>query len=628
MGRAVAEADGRIDAQAPGRSTPPAPTVLAISFADQVKGAVIWRSGSQLAGQLIAWASTFLVIRLLEPSDYGLVAMTGVVLTFLNLLNGWGFASALVRDERLEPHRIRQAFGMLLLLNGALAAIQFAAAPLAAGYFHQPLVADLLRAQALFYLATPFTALGNALLIRRMDFRRQSQINLAAAVLSAVAALACAYAGLGVWTLVIAPGVLWFAQAIGFALAAPLRLWPSFAFRDAGAMARYGGAMILVQFFWFVQSQADVFIAGRLLDAHTLGLYTTALFLTQIVAAKFVPPLNEIAFAAYARIQDSPAAVAAAFLKSVRLIMLVVLPFYLGLAVTAEPLVLTVLGAKWAQLIPLVPVLACAMPLMTLQILFAPATNALGRPALAVRTGLIGALAMAAAFLVAPLARQRLFAHVDHQAVEVRIRIQQRQLPRLAREQQFVVRGAVLDRASHESRELRVSRRTAVGQPHAFRLQLLARELAADEHQGRQPEFDLVPIVLAPHAGVTHGHADPPAPDHLLRHTFVDDGSEARTARQRVDQRVRRCQHVVEQPGAPRIELQRQVHAQHVVIHGLRDPVQEIDLAAHRQSRACVREVLGPQSGLAQQRAQRKTVGARLRIREPRRHAHGARHVA
>jgi hypothetical protein len=37
---------------------------------------------------------------------------------------------------------------------------------------------------------------------------------------------------------------------------------------------------------------------------------------------------------------------------------------------------------------------------MTLQILFAPATNALGRPGLAVRTGLCGAVLMAVAFAI------------------------------------------------------------------------------------------------------------------------------------------------------------------------------------------------------------------------------------
>jgi O-antigen/teichoic acid export membrane protein len=383
---------GEIDAAPAGAQRDPA-------FAQRVKSGVIWRSGSQLLGQLIAWTATFLVIRMLNPADYGLVAMTGVVLTFLDLFKGWGFASALVRDETTDRHRIGQAFAMLILMNGALAALQFAAAPLAARYFHQPMVADLLRVQALFYLANPFTALGHALLVRRLNFKAQARIDLIAAGLSACTALACALAGLGVWTLVAAPGVLWYARATGYVLVA--RLWeirPRFAFQGAGTMLRYGVAMIAVQLCWFVQSQADVFIGGRALDAHALGIYTTALFLTQIVASKFVPPLNEVAFAAYSRIQTRPDMIQSAFLKSIRLIMLVCMPFYFGLAVTAQPLVETFLGGKWAETVHLVPILCAAMPLMTLQILFAPATNALGRPGLAVKTGLFGAALMATAF--------------------------------------------------------------------------------------------------------------------------------------------------------------------------------------------------------------------------------------
>jgi O-antigen/teichoic acid export membrane protein len=383
---------------APSPETPPqAPA----GFAERVKTGVIWRSGSQIVGQLIAWASTFLVIRLLDPADYGLVAMTGVVLTFLDLFKGWGFASALVRDETTDAHRIGQAFAMLLMMNGALAALQLAAAPLAASYFHQPMVADLLRVQALFYLANPFTALGHALLVRRLEFKVQARIDLVAAGVSAATALVCALAGAGVWTLVAAPGALWYARGAGYLFAAKLwRVRPRFAFAGAGGMIGYGAAMIGVQSCWFVQSQADVFIGGRMFDAHRLGIYTTALFLTQILAAKFVPPLNEVAFAAYARIQTRPDMIQSAFLKSVRLVMLVAFPFYLGLAVTAAPLVETFLGPKWAETIPIVPILALAMPMMTLQILFGPAINAIGKARIAVRNGMAGALVMPAAFLI------------------------------------------------------------------------------------------------------------------------------------------------------------------------------------------------------------------------------------
>ena len=92
-------------------------------LAERVKGAVIWRSGSQIVAQILTWASTFLVIRLLEPSDYGLYAMTQVILVLLTLLNGWGFASALVQQPRIEKEQVRQVFGLLILVNCALAAI-------------------------------------------------------------------------------------------------------------------------------------------------------------------------------------------------------------------------------------------------------------------------------------------------------------------------------------------------------------------------------------------------------------------------------------------------------------------------------------------------------------------------
>jgi O-antigen/teichoic acid export membrane protein len=371
-----------------------------IGLTHRVRGAVLWRSGSQIAAQLVTWAATFLVIRLLNPADYGLFAMTQVVLMFLNLMNGYGFANALVRSERVTPLEIRQMFGLLILLNGALALGQIVLAPLAAAYFRQPMVATLLRTQALLYVATPFIALPQALLSRRIDFRGQALVGMVSALLSAATALGCAAAGWGVWTLVAAPLVLFWSQAVGLTAVARSLVWPSFRFKGAGHHIRYGGAMVAIQCFWFIQSQSDVFIAGRLVAPHALGLYSISLFLTQILAGKFIPPVNEVSFAAYARIQDRHDALAAAFLKTVRLVMLIALPFYFGLALVAEPVVLTVLGRKYAETVPLVRTLAMAMPFLTLQILFAPATNALGRPRAALRVAMAGAVIMPAAFLI------------------------------------------------------------------------------------------------------------------------------------------------------------------------------------------------------------------------------------
>lgn len=370
------------------------------SLRSQVRSAVIWRSGTQILGQVIAWASTFLVIRILSPADYGLFAMTQVILVLLNMMNGYGLASAVIQKAEIDDRAVRQLFGMLILLNAGLALAQFLAAPLAAAYFRHPQVGELLRVQAALYMTTPFIALPYALLSRRMEFKRQSAVNLMSAVLGAIAAFAGAVGGLGVWTLVLAPAVMWTTRAAGMMWAAQWWRMPSFDFRGAGGIARYGGLMAAGQMFWFVQSQADVFIAGRTLPAYELGIYTTSLFLAQIFVSKFVPPLNEVAFSAYARIQDDGASMAAAFLTSVRTIFLAAMPFYLGLAVVADPLVSVVLGEKWLDTGPIVALLALAMPFMTLQVLFAPASDARGHPEISARNSATGAVVLGIAFLV------------------------------------------------------------------------------------------------------------------------------------------------------------------------------------------------------------------------------------
>jgi len=83
----------------------------------------------------------------------------------------------------------------------------------------------------------------------------------------------------------------------------------------------------------------------------------------------------------------------------VRLLLLISCPVYLGMAVTAQPLVETLFGQKWLEMAPLVSVLALAMPFMTLQVMFAPVSNALGRPGTTARIAAVGAVLMPVAFL-------------------------------------------------------------------------------------------------------------------------------------------------------------------------------------------------------------------------------------
>jgi O-antigen/teichoic acid export membrane protein len=367
-------------------------------FGAKVRSALFWRSGGQIVAQMLSWISTIYVMRQLDPGDYGVFAMTQVILNFMQFLNGYGLVSALVQAESLSTHQVRQAFGIMLILNAGLAGIQLALAPYAADYYHQPIVADLLRVQALIYLSTPFIAIPEVLMGRSLDFRGPAIVGLIAAAAAAGVAVAGAMLGWGVWTLIFAPLAGFYVRGIGYAIATGFVPIPTFDFRGTRWMVVFGASLLGGQLLWIIQNQADIFIGGRMLSTHELGLYSESLFLTQIFVSKFIPPLNDVAFPAYARMQRDPGRVAGSFCRAVRVLMLISCPLYFGMAASAPALIETLLGAKWLPMADTVRILALAMPFMTVQVMFAPLSNAMGRPGTTMRVYGFGAIIMPIAF--------------------------------------------------------------------------------------------------------------------------------------------------------------------------------------------------------------------------------------
>src|ERR1700712_1307649 len=77
-------------------------------FADRVRSAVFWRWGSQVLSQLVTWTVTIIIVRLLDPHDYGLFAMTQAVLAAFNFLSGWGFANSLITTDKVDDRQVGQ----------------------------------------------------------------------------------------------------------------------------------------------------------------------------------------------------------------------------------------------------------------------------------------------------------------------------------------------------------------------------------------------------------------------------------------------------------------------------------------------------------------------------------------
>jgi len=98
---------------------------------------------------VISWAITLVVIRLLAPGDYGLMAMVNVIIGLLAMVAEMGFGASLVQSATLDRSRVRDLFGVALLLNLLFMGGLMAAAPLVAGFYGEPRLTTVMQVACL-----------------------------------------------------------------------------------------------------------------------------------------------------------------------------------------------------------------------------------------------------------------------------------------------------------------------------------------------------------------------------------------------------------------------------------------------------------------------------------------------
>jgi O-antigen/teichoic acid export membrane protein len=370
------------------------------SYRQQVVHSFLWQGTAQAAGQAISWLATIVVIRLLSPGDYGLMAMANVFLGFFILFSDLGFGAAAIQAEVLEHEQLQRMLGIVLVVNVGGCLLTLGAAPLLGAFFGEPRLAPVVRVMSLSFLLNAAYVVPQSMVLREMDFRRRARIDILAMVLGALTALSLAAAGLGVWALVASALMTQAVKAVAYNVSRPVAVMPVFSWGAAGGLARFGALITIDRLLFYLYSQADVVIGGRVLGKEAIGLYSVALSLAATPMDKVLPVITQVSFVAFSRIQSDPERVRRNLLRAVQIISLVSFPAFLGMAAVAGDLIPIVLGSRWVDLIVPFQLLCLVLPLKAVASLFPPALFGVGRPAVNVANMAISLATMTAAILV------------------------------------------------------------------------------------------------------------------------------------------------------------------------------------------------------------------------------------
>ena len=306
----------------------------------------------------VSMGLAIVLARLLVPEDFGLLALSLILVNAANYFTDLGMRPTVVQWREDINKVAHYAFVIVMTASMAFTAASIVLAwPLANALGGGSELVPIIRWMSLYVTLEGMWVIPEALLRRNLKFKQLGLSQIPAELASTIISIPLAMAGYGVWSLVIG-------QLLGQVLRILLIWWfarPWIMLRPKRwekeivvGMFRYGLPSMASGMTKYFQNQIDTLIVGRRLGPAAVGIYSKAFSLTTRLADMLTTAVfGNVLFPSYARMQDDKPRLTRAYLMSNKLVILIIMPVAVGLAITAPILVPALLGEQWAPMIPI-----------------------------------------------------------------------------------------------------------------------------------------------------------------------------------------------------------------------------------------------------------------------------------
>ena len=331
------------------------------SLKQKTLSGLLWTFFETFAIQGFGFIQGIVLARLLMPSDYGLIAMTGVFFAVSYALVDTGFTSALIRKKERTDIDYSTVYVTNVVLSFVLCLVLCLCAPFIAEFYNEPQLFPIVCANAVLLFVGSFIAVQGARLSIQLDFKTKSKISVISTVSTGIISIIFALLGFGVWSLIL-PN--FFAVLIKGILYYFYQHWfPGFRFswQSYKEFFSYGSKLMASSLLNAVYGNVYSLVIGKFYSASSLGYYTKGHGYATLPSATLSGVLNKVTFPVLSKVQDDDARLENAYRKMIRVSAYVVFPIMILLVVLARPLVLILLTDKWENCVIYLQVLCFAM---------------------------------------------------------------------------------------------------------------------------------------------------------------------------------------------------------------------------------------------------------------------------
>lgn len=312
-----------------------------------VKRGALVTGGSQMVKLGCQIVSVIVLSRLLQPEDFGIVAMATPVVAFVHLFQDLGLTQATVQKKGLTHPEVNSLFWISMAVSAVLAAMMVVLSPFIGQFYQEPRVTPLVAVMSIQLLVAGMGAQHHALVTRKMDFARLAVLDSISALMGLAAAIAWAYVFRTYWALFVGGLTTMIIGTIGYWILSNWRPGLPRWVGGTGGMVSFGAGITGFNFTNYIARNLDQVLIGRWWGNQQLGLYDRSYRLLLFPLQQIAYPLGRVMVPALSRMTHEPERYRHAFLRVLPLVLLFALPGVAFAVATATLFVPLVLGEQW-----------------------------------------------------------------------------------------------------------------------------------------------------------------------------------------------------------------------------------------------------------------------------------------
>ena len=322
------------------------------SFRRSVIGGVKWTTLSTIVRSVVRLLQIAILTRFLPKEAFGTIAIATVFISFTDIFMDLGISAAILHKQDISPKEYSSLFWLNVFSGIFICVLLVCLSPMIALSYKDVSLTPIIQLLSLNIL---FSSMGRQHLTiqqKKQRFKLMACIEMAASLLTMMVAVATAYFGLGVYSLVASSLFSCFVTNVSYLIYGhkhDANVSFHFRFSDTLSYIKIGVYQIGSSVLDFLSRELDTVIVSYTLGRDLLGLYSLCKHIILALYGAVNPILMRVLTPVFAIMQDNKRQIKDKYTKTISFLATTNMPLYVMIAAASSTILFYLYGRDYVE---------------------------------------------------------------------------------------------------------------------------------------------------------------------------------------------------------------------------------------------------------------------------------------